>query len=60
VNLTLQNSLGQVVEERNFTQQAGEQLEVIDGLSLPNGIYYLTIKTTDIIKTIKVSKQNKQ
>jgi hypothetical protein len=60
VNLTLQNSLGQVVDERNLTQQAGEQLEVIDGLSLPNGIYYLTIKTTDIIKTIKVSKQNKQ
>ena len=60
VNLILQNSLGQVVKEKNFTQQAGNQLEMIGGSELPNGMYYLTIKTTDSIKTIKVSKQNKQ
>jgi hypothetical protein len=59
VSLILQNSLGQITTEKNFTQQAGEQLEIINGSELPNGMYYLTIKTTDSIKTIKVSKQNK-
>lgn len=60
VNLTLQNSLGQIVEEKNFTQLSGEQHEMIGGSDLANGMYYLTIKTTDSIKTIKVSKQNKR
>ncbi len=60
VKFTLQNSLGQIVFEKNFTQQAGNQLEMINSSDLSNGMYYLTIKTTDSIKTIKVSKQNKQ
>ena len=59
VILTLQNSLGQIVKEKIFTQQSGEQLEMIGGSDLPNGMYYLTIQTIDSIKTIKVSKQNK-
>ena len=59
VTLTLRNSLGQIVKEKNFTQMAGNQLEMIGGLDLPNGMYYVTIKTTDSIKTIKVSKQSK-
>jgi hypothetical protein len=60
VKFTLQNSLGQVVLEKNFTQQAGNQSEMINGSDLSNGMYYLTIKTSDSIKTIKVSKQSKQ
>jgi hypothetical protein len=52
--------LGQIVEEKNFTQLSGEQHEMIGGSDLANGMYYLTIKTTDSIKTIKVSKQNKR
>jgi hypothetical protein len=60
VSLTLQNSLGQIVNEKIITQQAGDQLEMIDGSELPNGMYYLTIKTTDSLKTIKASKQNRQ
>jgi uncharacterized repeat protein (TIGR01451 family) len=52
--LTLTNTLGQVIENQSFKSQ---NTTTFDIHSLPNGVYFLTLKTKDGTRIAKIVKQ---
>ena len=54
-SLLLNNNLGEKQINMNFNQKGNLQLDVSD---LPAGIYYVTIRVTDTIQTVKLIKRN--
>ncbi|MBS7787866.1 T9SS type A sorting domain-containing protein [Flavobacterium sp. CYK-55] len=57
VNVSITNSLGQLISSRTEKNNSGEQNQTVDLSSFSQGIYFITLQTDNLRNTIKIVKE---